>query len=83
MSTLSTQLMQERHDGMSEADIAKKHNLTTVEVRALVAIARREHHMSLSHRIRQLAEQKHYSNAQIGQELGLTESEVRILLKGE
>lgn len=81
-TTLSQQLLQERKDGMSEMDIAKKHNLTTPEVRVLITTARLERHMSLTEEVRTLAKTP-MSNIQIAQELGLTESEVRLLLKGE
>lgn len=39
MITLSQQLLKEKNEGMTEKQIAEKHNLAPVEVRTLIAIA--------------------------------------------
>lgn len=56
---------------------------TITAVRTQQVSARYERHASLTEQVRTLAERDHRSNVQIAQELGLTESEVRVLLKGE
>jgi uncharacterized protein (DUF433 family) len=83
MRTLSQQLLHDRNSGLSEAQIAEKHNLTTVEVRTLLVTARSERRTTLTEQVRMAAEKNHWSNTEIAQFYGLTENEVRLLLKGE
>jgi orotate phosphoribosyltransferase-like protein len=82
MNTLSQQLLEDKNNGLSETQVAEKHNLTTSEVRTLLVTARIERHTSLTARIK-LMKDVGYSNIEIADVLELTESEVRILLKGE
>lgn len=81
--TLSQQLLHDLDIGMSESELTEKHNLTTAEVRTLFVLARSERRAGLAERARMAVETKGWSNAQIAASFGLTESEVRILLKGE
>lgn len=80
--TMSEQLLQDKNNGLTEAQIAEKHGLTTSEVRTLLVTARSERRVSLTDQIRWMNTQG-YSNVEVARSFGLTESEVRILLKGE
>jgi DNA-directed RNA polymerase specialized sigma24 family protein len=81
MLTLSQQLLEDKNNGLSEAQLAEKHGIALSRVRTLLFAAQNEA-LSLTERIK-LMKNAGYRNVEIADALGLTESEVRILLKGE
>jgi DNA-binding NarL/FixJ family response regulator len=70
---------EQRKQGMSDADIAKGHGLTTTQLRAARSIAGNQQREEQTHRAEKL-KAKGWSNVAIGTELGINESSVRSLL---
>lgn len=69
----------QKKEGMSEADIARGHGITTTELRAArsIAISQQRQEKQL---IAQRLKEKGWSNVKIGERMGLNESSVRALL---
>lgn len=80
MRSISEQVLFDKNQGLSEADIALKHNLSTVQVRAMVATARERERES---QFLTALQMKHdgYSNSAIARQMGINESSVRKLLE--
>jgi ATP/maltotriose-dependent transcriptional regulator MalT len=72
---LSYTLRYDSEDGLTDAQLAEKHDITVSEVRRLIHEAREEHRRAMTEKILNL-ENMGYSNSEIARRLSIAESEV-------
>ena len=71
-----------KNQGLSEAEIAKRFEISTTELRAALAAERQEKGITLVDRVKNMKDIG-YSNSDIADVLGMTESAVLSILQGE